>query len=210
MNSCDHPDRRPDRADRDRRLPAAHRSDLRCAGRLSIAACEARETDRPRARRRRDRRRRCRAAQPRPACRQSRPRRPGFSQARRARADDDGRRQAARGNAEGLAPWAATELTGKDGRSLTITATPARHGPAGIEPMAGDVIGFVLTSKDDGRAPVYISGDTVWYDGVAEVARRFRAAWCCRSPARRRPAGRSISPWTPTTPSKPRAPFRMP
>ena len=78
-------------------------------------------------------------------------------------------------HAEGLAPWATTELTGKDGRSLTITATPARHGPAGIEPLSGDVIGFVLTSKKAGSRPVYISGDTVWYDGVAEVARRFRA-----------------------------------
>ncbi len=78
------------------------------------------------------------------------------------------------GHAEGLMPWATTELSGKDGRSLTITATPARHGPAGIEPLAGDVIGFVLTSKDK-SPPIYISGDTVWYDGVAEVARRFKA-----------------------------------
>jgi L-ascorbate metabolism protein UlaG (beta-lactamase superfamily) len=78
-------------------------------------------------------------------------------------------------HAEGLAPWATTELTGSDGRSLTITATPARHGPAGIEPLSGDVIGFVLTSKKPDSRPVYISGDTVWYDGVAEVARRFRA-----------------------------------
>src|SRR5207244_6252597 len=44
------------------------------------------------------------------------------------------------GHAEGFAPWATTELSGKDGHSLTITATPARHGPAGIEPMSGDVI----------------------------------------------------------------------
>jgi L-ascorbate metabolism protein UlaG (beta-lactamase superfamily) len=78
-------------------------------------------------------------------------------------------------HAEGLAPWATTELTGKDGRSLTITATPARHGPVGIEPLSGDVVGFVLTSATAGSRPVYISGDTVWYDGVAEVARRFRA-----------------------------------
>ena len=78
------------------------------------------------------------------------------------------------GHAEGLMPWATTELDGKDGRSLTITATPARHGPAGIEPLSGDVIGFVLTSKDK-SPPIYISGDTVWYDGVAEVARRFKA-----------------------------------
>ncbi len=78
------------------------------------------------------------------------------------------------GHAEGLMPWATTELTSKDGHALTITATPARHGPAGIEPLSGDVIGFVLTSKDK-SPPIYISGDTVWYDGVAEVARRFKA-----------------------------------
>ena len=76
---------------------------------------------------------------------------------------------------EGLAPWATTELTGKDGRSLTITATPARHGPAGIEPLSGDVIGFVVASNKPGSRPVYISGDTTWFDGVAEVARRFKA-----------------------------------
>jgi L-ascorbate metabolism protein UlaG (beta-lactamase superfamily) len=76
------------------------------------------------------------------------------------------------GHAEGLAPWASVELS-KNGRSLTITATPARHGPAGIEPLAGDVIGFVLAAKD--HRPIYVSGDTVWYDGVAEVARRFKA-----------------------------------
>jgi L-ascorbate metabolism protein UlaG (beta-lactamase superfamily) len=73
---------------------------------------------------------------------------------------------------EGLAPWDKTELA-KNGKSITITATPARHGPAGIEPLSGDVIGFVLSPRD--AAPVYVSGDTVWYDGVAEVARRFKA-----------------------------------
>jgi L-ascorbate metabolism protein UlaG (beta-lactamase superfamily) len=78
------------------------------------------------------------------------------------------------GHAEGLAPWQVTELAGSNGRSLTVTATPARHGPAGIEPLSGDVIGFVLTSKDNSISPIYISGDTVWYDGVAEVARRFK------------------------------------
>jgi L-ascorbate metabolism protein UlaG (beta-lactamase superfamily) len=79
------------------------------------------------------------------------------------------------GNVEGLAPWQPTELTGKDGRSLTITATPARHGPAGIEPLSGDVIGFVVTRQQDGGRSIYITGDTVWYDGTAEVARRFKA-----------------------------------
>ena len=79
------------------------------------------------------------------------------------------------GHAEGFAPWQATELAGDNGHSLTITATPARHGPAGIEPLAGDVIGFVVASNRPGSRPIYISGDTVWYDGVAEVAKRFKA-----------------------------------
>lgn len=79
------------------------------------------------------------------------------------------------GHAEGFAPWASTELK-KGGQSLTITATPARHGPAGIEPLSGDVIGFVVESSRAGSRPVYISGDTTWFDGVAEVARRFKCA----------------------------------
>jgi L-ascorbate metabolism protein UlaG (beta-lactamase superfamily) len=79
------------------------------------------------------------------------------------------------GHAEGFAPWASTELKGSDGNSLTITATPARHGPAGIEPLSGDVIGFVVSSNKPGSRPIYISGDTVWFDGVAEVAKRFNA-----------------------------------
>lgn len=77
-------------------------------------------------------------------------------------------------NVEGLAPWQTTELT-KPGSVLRVTATPARHGPAGIEPLSGDVIGFVLTFPDIHTSPIYITGDTVWYDGVAEVARRFPA-----------------------------------
>jgi len=75
-------------------------------------------------------------------------------------------------HAEGLAPWEVTTLGGPAGHALTITATPARHGPAGIEPLSGDVIGFVL-GREQG-APIYLSGDTVFYDGVAEVARRFK------------------------------------
>ena len=31
-----------------------------------------------------------------------------------------------------------------------------------------------MASFSDGTPPLYVTGDTVWYDGVAEVARRFR------------------------------------
>jgi len=76
------------------------------------------------------------------------------------------------GNAQGLAPWQSTELTSTEGRRLRVTAAPARHGPAGIEPLSGDVIGFVV--ETDGSPAIYVTGDTVWYHGVAEVARRFK------------------------------------
>lgn len=75
-------------------------------------------------------------------------------------------------NAKGLSPWEEATVESKDGRRLFITATPARHGPAGIEPMSGDVTGFALGVERPGDA-VYLTGDTVWYEGTAEVARRF-------------------------------------
>ena len=75
------------------------------------------------------------------------------------------------GHAVGLAPWQSHELGAPDGRWLRITATPARHGPAGVD--RGPVVGFALAFADDPEAVVYVSGDTVWYEGVAEVGRRF-------------------------------------
>ena len=73
----------------------------------------------------------------------------------------------------GLAPWESVEIRRPDGGKLHVTATPARHGPVGIEPITGDVIGFLIGLEQPGDA-IYVSGDTVWYEGVAEVARRFR------------------------------------
>ena len=76
------------------------------------------------------------------------------------------------GNAVGLTNWQSVEIA-KDGRVLHITGTPARHGPAHMD--RGPVTGFVLAFNDAPDRSVYISGDTVWYEGVAEVARRFPA-----------------------------------
>jgi L-ascorbate metabolism protein UlaG (beta-lactamase superfamily) len=58
--------------------------------------------------------------------------------------------------------------------STMITATPARHGPSGIEPIAGDVIGFVLSVKGHSNHEIYITGDTVFYEGVAAIAKKFK------------------------------------
>ena len=77
----------------------------------------------------------------------------------------------------GLAPWDSRTVTAPDGSIITITATPARHGPAGIEPIAGEVIGFVLSVKGPEPLELYITGDTVFYEGVAEVAKKFNPGY---------------------------------
>jgi Predicted Zn-dependent hydrolases of the beta-lactamase fold len=73
------------------------------------------------------------------------------------------------GNAEGLLAWEKRALPAPDGRTVELTATPARHGPAGGD--RGPVVGFVLAAP--GAPVVYVSGDTVWYEGVVEVGQRF-------------------------------------
>lgn len=75
------------------------------------------------------------------------------------------------GNCHGLKTWQSATVTASDGSKVTITGTPARHGPHGIEPVAGEVTGFILTTP--GAPSVYVSGDTVWYPGIAEIAARF-------------------------------------
>jgi L-ascorbate metabolism protein UlaG (beta-lactamase superfamily) len=75
------------------------------------------------------------------------------------------------GNAVGLAHWQSVDLPTPDGRVLRVTGTPARHGPAGGD--RGPVIGFVLALEEPPRSAIYISGDTVWYEGASEVSQRF-------------------------------------
>jgi len=50
---------------------------------------------------------------------------------------------------------------------LEITRTPARHGSGRMAELLAPVSGFVL---DD----VYLAGDTVWYEAVAETIERHR------------------------------------
>jgi L-ascorbate metabolism protein UlaG (beta-lactamase superfamily) len=73
--------------------------------------------------------------------------------------------------AVGLSPWQTVTFATSGGRLCRVTATPARHGPAGGD--RGPVIGFVLALADQPGRAVYVSGDTVWYEEVEEVSRRF-------------------------------------
>ena len=63
--------------------------------------------------------------------------------------------------------------THRDGRRSTITATPCRHGPPLSRPIVGDVVGFALRWEGQQTRVLWISGDTVLYDGVRQVAERL-------------------------------------
>ncbi|MGW8886331.1 MBL fold metallo-hydrolase [Streptomyces sp. NPDC055749] len=76
--------------------------------------------------------------------------------------------------ATGLADWESVDLNRPDGGTVTVTGVPAIHGPGTheeIEPISGQVVGFVLTG--DGLPTVYISGDNASLDAVKEIAERF-------------------------------------
>ena len=64
------------------------------------------------------------------------------------------------GHARGLEPWAATRLEAPE-RPLS-------------RPVAGEVIGFALRWDGQEHGVLWISGDTVLYDGVRKVADRLQ------------------------------------
>ena len=76
-------------------------------------------------------------------------------------------------DARGLAPWASTRLEADGKVPIEVTATPCRHGPPLSKPLVGDVVGFALTWPGQRDGVLWVTGDTVLYDGVREVPRRF-------------------------------------
>ena len=78
------------------------------------------------------------------------------------------------GETRGLEPWASTRLEAPGRPPIEVTATPCRHGPPLSRPIVGDVVGFALRWEGQEHGVLWISGDTVLYDGVREVADRLQ------------------------------------
>jgi L-ascorbate metabolism protein UlaG (beta-lactamase superfamily) len=78
------------------------------------------------------------------------------------------------GGARGLAAWQETRLEMPGRPTIEITATPCRHGPPASHAIVGDVIGFALAWEGQEHGVLWISGDTVLYDGVRQVAERLQ------------------------------------
>jgi len=71
--------------------------------------------------------------------------------------------------AVGLATWESHDLV-RVGSVLRITSMPGMHAPGPLGRLLPPVMGSLL--ELDGRL-VYLTGDTLMYDGVREVARRY-------------------------------------
>ncbi|MER5307239.1 MBL fold metallo-hydrolase [Streptomyces sp. NPDC002773] len=76
--------------------------------------------------------------------------------------------------AKALADWEPIDLDRPGGGTITVTGVPAIHGPGPreeVEPITGQVVGFVLTGE--GLPTVYVSGDNASLDLVEQIAERF-------------------------------------
>jgi len=72
----------------------------------------------------------------------------------------------------GLSPWGTTVLAAPGRAPLEVMATPCRHGPPLSRPVVGAAIGFAIGWPGQAHGRLWISGDTVFYPGVRDVAER--------------------------------------
>lgn len=76
-------------------------------------------------------------------------------------------------NGIGMVPWQSHTITTPNNSEIVITATPAKHHPKWLpEFFSGKVIGFIIQHSNVNES-IYISGDTIYYTGIKEVAERF-------------------------------------
>lgn len=75
----------------------------------------------------------------------------------------------------GLRLWESHTLV-KNGATLEVTALPGRHGPgltrALLPPVMGSLLTFTPSPGDEAACRIYLSGDTLMFDGIRDIAAR--------------------------------------
>ena len=82
-----------------------------------------------------------------------------------------GARRLQAANVRGLRVGEAFTLDTEGRASLTVTATPCRHGPPLSRPIAGAVIGFSFRLQRSGPVSVWMTGDTVLHRPLRRLVR---------------------------------------
>jgi L-ascorbate metabolism protein UlaG (beta-lactamase superfamily) len=77
------------------------------------------------------------------------------------------------GRTRGLPTWGTTKLSAPGRPTIQVTATPARHGPPLSRLVTGDATGFALRWDGQVDGVLWVSGDTVLFDGLRQVADRI-------------------------------------
>ena len=81
----------------------------------------------------------------------------------------------AQGNVTGLNEWETVHIATDKVPGLRITATPCQHAPTHEQTkISGHVIGFMIEWEGQQNGTLYVSGDTVYFDGIEEIAKRFK------------------------------------
>jgi L-ascorbate metabolism protein UlaG (beta-lactamase superfamily) len=74
----------------------------------------------------------------------------------------------------GIDEWETIAINTEKVPGLRITGTPCQHGSdEELHRVAGHVLGFILEWEGQEHGAFYISGDTVYFKGIEEVAERY-------------------------------------
>ncbi|GGN81227.1 MBL fold metallo-hydrolase [Nocardia rhizosphaerihabitans] len=84
-----------------------------------------------------------------------------------------GSRRLGLAHAEPIVPWQETVLAEPGRQPLRVIATPSRHGPPLSRPLVGENLGFAIRRPSESRVAVWMSGDSVYFRGLEQVARRL-------------------------------------
>jgi L-ascorbate metabolism protein UlaG (beta-lactamase superfamily) len=81
----------------------------------------------------------------------------------------------AQGNVTGLNEWESVAIVTDKVPGLRITATPCQHAPTHEQTkISGHVIGFMIEWEGQQKGALYVSGDTIYFEGIEEIAKRFK------------------------------------
>jgi len=79
------------------------------------------------------------------------------------------------GNAIGIEPFETVSIENDKVPGLKITATPCQHHPGWLPRFfSGHAIGFIIEFDGQRNGVLYISGDTVLFKGIKQIADQFK------------------------------------